>query len=390
MGNVETVFLQAVRDGLQRCVIENPGLSQDEWKALLNISLEQSLLPVVFEAVYAFLPEDLEREYRIYAIEYIRKQMRSTRKFLEVYKKLISSGFSPLVVKGIVCRDAYMLSDWRISSDEDIYINKDEYQSFHDLMKQLGFKCREPNYDSEHELLYYKDGMHIEGHWELFPKENRLWQHMNELSEEIIGRARYLDIEKTPILAPEPTDHMIYLLLHAMKHFSLAGVGIRQICDIVQWNKKYKVDWNRIRTTMEQFGGIHFTEALLDAGHRYFDMPIPDGWDLKDSSHLIEDALKGGVFGSSTKERLHSAAFTSVDGIGHHFAYDLLRSIFPSRKVMEINYPWVSKSRALLPLGWSVRLIKYAANIGKGNSPIKSIQIGSSRVKLLKEYDVFQ
>ena len=213
---------------------------------------------------------------------------------------------------------------------------------------------------------------------------------MNALTEGILKRAVHRKIEGTDVLVMAPTDHMIYMLLHAMKHFTLSGVGIRQICDIVQWDKRYELDWKRVAETMESLGGTRFTEAVLDAGNRLFGMKIPEGWKTADSSDFIEDAMAGGVFGTSTQERLHSSSITSANGIGHNTVYNLFRTLLPSRKVMEINYPWVRRNRVLLPIGWGVRILRYVMRIGKHNSPIHSLQIGKKRMELLKEYDVFQ
>ena len=387
---IDKIFLESVASGLERSRIEDPGLSSEEWRDLMRLSVEQSLLPLVFEAVYTFLPEDLERRYRAQTLAWISRQMRDTEAFLRMYRQLTDCGIEPLVIKGIVCRDAYMLPDWRVSSDEDIYVERAEYVRFHTNMLQLGFGGAEPNFHSEHEVLYVRDELRIEGHWELFPQENGLWDKMNVLTAEIMRRARHIIIEGTEILTPEPTDHMIYLLLHAMKHFTLSGVGIRQICDIVQWDRKYEIDWARIREVITPLGGAGFTSAILDAGNRYFGMQIPEGWSPADSTDLLRDALEGGVFGQNTEDRLHSASITSVDGTGHPMVHNLLQSLFPSREVMEINYPWIRRSRLLLPVGWGVRLFQYASKVGEGVSPFRSIQIGTQRRQLLREYEVFR
>lgn len=390
MEKIGRLFLQAVALGLERNKIEDPDLSQDEWRELMQLSADQAMLPIVFEAVYSVMPEELEKEYRAVTLSWISKQVRNTEIFLETYRKLTEMGIEPLVFKGIVCRDTYTLPDWRVSSDEDIYIERNAYMHFHECMKQLGFKAADPNFRSEHETIYYRKELQIEGHWELFPRENRLWEKMNALTEEMVKRADYLEIEGTRILVLEPTDHMIYLLFHAMKHFTLAGVGIRQICDIVQLNKKYDIDWNRVASVMDSQGGARFAAAILDACYRLFSMRVPEGWEPIDSTDLIEDALEGGVFGHSTEDRIHSASITVADGMRHGTVYGLLRTAFPSREVMEINYPWVSRSMLLLPIGWGVRLFRYTGKIGKSSSPLRSIKIGKQRLKLLKKYDVFQ
>ena len=385
-------FLKSVSAGLHRKAIDDPSFSAEEWRALLDLSAEHTLLPVVFESVYTLLPKDLEIEYRKTSVSLIADQVQRTNQFLRVYQELKKAGIEPLVIKGIICRSTYDLSDWRISSDEDIFIPRDDFPRFHQAMCRIGFQSSPPNYTSEHETVYRGGGITIEGHWELFPQETHQWMHMNSLAEDILRRAYHVDIDGVSILTPEPTDHMIFLLLHAMKHFALAGVGIRQICDIAMWGNKYKIDWARVKETTDSCGATHFTEAIIDAANRHFGLPVPEGWNLVDSTDLIQDALEGGVYGRSTEDRLHSASITSTSKGDNYFKFkNLLCAIFPNRKAMEINYPWVSKSPLLLPAGWCVRLLRYAISIiRKGVSPIRSIEIGRRRIRLLREYNVFQ
>ena len=233
--HIETVFMNAVLAGMERRPIEDPKFSTEEWRILLNLSVEQALLPIIFESVYPLLPEELEPEYRAQSVEWITKQVQRTDLFLRVYRGLQKEGIEPLVVNGIVCRETYELSDWRVSSDEDIVIPQADFMRFHECMCHNGFQCTPPNFKSEHETVYKGGGIIIEGHWKLFSQEMNRWEYMNTQAADIMQRARYVDIDGTRILTLEPTDHMIYLLLHSMKHFSLAGVGIRQICDIAMW-----------------------------------------------------------------------------------------------------------------------------------------------------------
>lgn len=385
------IFLKAVSAGLKRKIIEDPLLTEQEWRALMDLSSKHALLPVVFESVYPLLPVELEHEYRIATISLISNQARKTDLFLRVYQEFQKKNIEPLVIKGIVCREAYDLSDWRVSADEDLYIPRSEFPHFHDLMGQIGFQSSSPNYRSEHETVYTGEGIIIEGHWELFPQESQYLNQMNILVTDIMHRARYMDIDGVKILTPEPTDHLIYLILHALKHFSSAGVGIRQICDIAMYSKKYEVDWNRVKETTSCFGATYFTEAIIDAANRYFDMSVPDGWSVVDSTNLIKDSLAGGTFGHSSADRLHSAYITTESEEKTSRLASILRAAFPNRKVMEINYHWVSKSRLLLPVGWLVRLVRYAGIVTKtGESPLHSIEIGRSRIKLLKEYGILK
>jgi hypothetical protein len=225
----------------------------------------------------------------------------------------------------------------------------------------------------------------------MFPHAHGVWKEINDISEEFMQRAVHLSTGGIDILTLEPTDHMIYLLLHAMKHFALSGVGIRQICDVAVWGEKYVLDWDRVKDTLKKAGGLIFAEAVLDAGIRYFDMNLPEGWERRDCTNLVLDSLGGGTFGHASSDRLHSASMTSVGTInGQSAAVSLIKAVFPSRTVMEINYPWVAGNRLLLPVGWTVRLFRYIRKIEKNNTPLGSIRIGMQRMKLLEEYGVLQ
>ena len=43
-----------------------------------------------------------------------------------LFDKMRQNGLTPLIVKGIVCRDLYPNPDLRTSNDEDLYIPRDQ------------------------------------------------------------------------------------------------------------------------------------------------------------------------------------------------------------------------------------------------------------------------
>lgn len=385
MDRTGRILIKALASSLEGRLLEDPGLSEKEWEEVMSLAALQSVLPLVFESVWPLLPEQLEKRCRAEVLTLVTGQVRAFEEFAGVYRALSEKGIRPLVFKGAVCRSLYPQPDFRVSADEDIYVRQEDYMELHRALQDLGFTCTEPSFRSAHETLYRGRDLMIEGHWQLFPEESALYGEMNSLSEGILSRAEEMEIEGTAFLVPEPTDHMIYLLLHAMKHFVLAGVGIRQICDIALWGRRYSIDWDRVRDTVSSLGGLTFTEALLDAAAACFDMPLPRGFEKRDSSRLVLDALKGGTFGGSSRDRWNSASLTMAGGDG---ALPLLKAVFPSRTVMEVLYPWVRKSPLLVPVSWGVRLFGYAKRIGKEASPLNSIRIGRERSALLKEYGI--
>lgn len=384
------VFLKSTYAFLRGETLEAE-LSEAGWRELIRLAQEQKMLPMLFEAVGASIPEELRSDTKKQVRRLVVAQTVRTAQFLSLYSELYAVGINPLVVKGIVCRSLYSKPDLRASADEDLYIPLGSYPEFHEKMLSLGFRAEEPDYKNSHEARYTKDGLLIEGHWELFPRDSSALSGLNELNSGFFARAKMRSCEGAELLTLEDSDHMIFLLLHAYKHFINSGVGLRQICDIALWAQAHTLDWPRIKTAMSAINGEHFAAAIFDAAEKYCGVKKPDGFPDADCTALISDALSGGVYGSADMSRRHSGTMTlsAVEAERESKAHiPLLRTLFPNRAVMEVSFPWVKKSAALLPAAWTIRFVRYLTQLGEGNRAAESIKIGTQRTELLKEYKI--
>lgn len=142
---------------------------------------------------------------------------------------------------------------------------------------------------------------------------------------------------------------------------------------------------------MRSVHGECFAAAVFDAGERYFGMEYPPHFERADCTALTNDALDGGIYGTSDMSRKHSGSMTleAVDASEKgKTGRPLLRTLFPNRSVMEASYPWVKKSAALLPAAWAARIAKYAVSRGTDNSAAESVRIGNERIELMKYYKI--
>lgn len=366
-------------------------LSDVQWQELIEKAAQQKAIPMVYESLGDEMPESIKKVCKSTVLYTVAGQMQRTTAFLEVYKEFAAVGITPLVVKGIICRSVYEKPEYRVSADEDLYVPLEQYPAFHEKMLELGFKTKEPDYKNAHEERYIRGALLIEGHWELFPQENDALNALNAYSEGFWARSCTQTFEGVELKTLEPTDHMIFLLFHTYKHFVNSGVGVRQICDIAQWSTHYELDWKRIRDAMKSMRGECFAAALFDAGEKYFGMKFPDGWERTDSTALLNDSLSGGIYGSNDMSRKHSGSITlSAVESAHNEkkSVPLAKTLFPNRAVMEMSYPWVKKSGALLPAAWCVRIIRYIGERGNNNTAAESLKIGAERIELLKEYRI--
>ncbi len=383
-------FLKSITSYLNHepCHAEIPG--DFSWEALRVLSVEQQLLPFVYTSLQDQLPGEVRALWRREVMLSIASQVRRNAIFLDTYRALSEMGFSPLVVKGILCRQTYPKPDERSSSDEDLYVPLEEYPAFHKVLLDLGYKADEPDYKNAHEGRYYKGDFVLEGHWELFPQENKALNVLNQLNSGFWERSRFQEIDGVRLRVLDPTDHMTFLLLHAFKHFVNSGVGVRQICDVARWSLSYEIEWERVRQAMVLIHAEVFAGAVMDAAQKYFGMIPPTAWSLEDSSALLEDALKGGVYGNNTMKRKYSGGITlsAMEATEKRSRFHaVLRAVFPLRTVMELKYPWVKKSVLLLPAAWIARIVSYLLR-GNDKDAAETVRIGSERMKLLKQYKI--
>ena len=404
--------LQYFLDG--RKVGWEDGFSAEDWKEFFTLCQHHQILPMIYEAVYscpafASCAPETAQMIKGQVIRQVMVQSRKTEEFLQLYRKLLEQGLTPLVVKGLVCRNLYREPDYRSSGDEDVLIPAEQFHRCSDVFVQNGMLPLEPekNPDEEGEVPYYKKGgsLHIELHKELFSSESEAYGNLNHLFADVFDRKIQEEINGVPIYTMCHTDHLLYLILHAFKHFLHSGFGIRQVCDIVVYADTYgsKIDWDYV---LEQCRSIHadiFAASLFDIGKKYmhFDEEkacYADNWRSiqADGTDMLEDLIDGGVFGDSSMSRKHSSNITlqavSEDKKGKKASASIVQSLFPARKYMERTYTYLKDYPFLLPVTWAFRIGKYVKETRQtgGNNARESIEIGNKRVDLMKKYKIIQ
>lgn len=395
-------------------VLWKDGMEPAQWEELFRLSQHHQILPMVYDAVYscpAFgtCPPQLVQMIKGQVIRQVMVQSRKTEEFLQLYRKLLEKELTPLVVKGLVCRNMYREPDYRASGDEDVLIPAEQFRDCADVFQENGMLPAEPdkNLDEEGEVPYYRAGgaLHIELHKELFSSESEAYGNLNAFFSDVFERKIREEIGGVSVYTMCHTDHLLYLILHAFKHFLHSGFGIRQVCDIVIFADVYgeDIDWDFVLGRCREIHADVFAASLFDIGRKYMNFDpekacYPASWSSleADGGDLLEDLLDGGVFGDSSLSRKHSSNITlqavSEDKKGKKASASIVQSLFPDRKYMERTYSWLEKYPFLLPAAWGFRIGKYLKESGKqgGNSAMESMEIGSRRVDLMKKYKIIQ
>ena len=370
-----------------------------DWPAIFTLANQQKLLPILFEAVRK--TPAAEENTALFAVtkqqvigQVLNQTVRSAE-FSELYRKLRSVGLHPIVVKGQLCSRLYPLKDHRISADDDLYIPDAEFMTCHEQLLANGLTTDTPadELSTADEVSYTKKDspLYIELHRHLFDSSEDAHDELNHFFADI------QPVEVDGFLTMPPHDHLLYLILHAYKHFVRSGIGLRQFCDIGLWAREYhdEIDWQRLYDQCASVHAATFAAAAFRIATDYlgieFDLPAP--WcDSVAVEPLLHDTLCGGVYGSNDYTRLHSSTVTlnAVKASRTGEKGSVLRSVFPKREYLERNYPYLKKHPYLLPVAWVQRIVHYASEKQNAadNSASGSIKLAEERIELMKRYGV--
>ena len=370
-----------------------------DWPAVFTLANQQKLLPILFEAVRK--TPAAEENAALFAVtkqqvigQVLNQTVRSAE-FADLYRKLRTVGLHPIVVKGQLCSRLYPLKDHRISADDDLYIPDAEFMACHEQLLANGLRTGTPadELSTADEVSYTKNGspLYIELHRHLFDSAEDAHDELNHFFADLNP------VEMDGFLTMPPHEHLLYLLLHAYKHFVRSGIGARQFCDIGLWARAYhsEIDWQRLHEQCESVHAATFAAAAFHIAGDYlgieFDLPAP--WDGSiDVEPLLHDTLCGGVYGSNDLTRLHSSTVTlnAVKASRTGEKSSVLRTLFPKREYLERRYPYLKKRPYLLPVAWVQRIAHYAGEkkTGADSSASGSIKLAKERIELMKRYDI--
>ena len=288
-----------------------------DWPAVFALAGQQKLLPILFETVRKMpVAKENAALFAVTKQQVIGQALNQTvraSEFAGLYQKLRAAGLHPVVVKGQLCSRLYPLKDHRISADDDLYIPDAKFMACHEQLLANGLTTDTPadELPTADEVSYTKSDspLYIELHRHLFDSAEDAHDELNHFFADLNP------VEIDGFLAMPPHEHLLYLLLHAYKHFVRSGIGARQFCDIGLWARAYhsEIDWQRLHEQCESVHAATFAAAAFRIARDYlgidFDLPAP--WsEAVDVEPLLHDTLCGGVYGSNDLTRLQSSTVT--------------------------------------------------------------------------------
>ncbi len=401
----QELFVRAARAAMRAESVEIAGkMELSQWEEFFALCRSHKLLPAALTAVcscpqFRELPAEERSALVAEATRQVASQTQRSFGICSLSARAQQRGLKHLVMKGIACRSLYPRPDERPSADEDLLV--EDFEGWCGFLQEEGFRFQNPGAEPERdfEIGFLRGGEYIELHRKPFAPDSPVMGKFNAQFEGSVERARPLETELGSIPVMEPGEHLLYLLLHAYKHFIHSGFGLRQLCDIVLWVEKYgpEIEWEKVLKALENLGLRHFAAAVFQLGKAQLglhvekaNLPTELFWEKAPCAELLEDMLSGGIYGSASKSRVHSSGLTLrfVEG---EKGSGVLANLFPAAEKMEHSYPFLKGKRALLPLAWGLRILGYAREVltSKGDSsPAESVEIARKRKELFKKLEI--
>ena len=410
MDRSSELFLQALKAALEdRQVNWGDEVTGEQLCRVLALAQEHHVQPMIFETVYACpaaakLDPTMLTLCRRNTVQTVMGQTLKTQDFLELIDCLRQKNIRPLVVKGLVCRNLYPKPDYRFSGDEDVFCGEHQFKACHKAMICFGMEPCSSTLDS-YEVPYRKgDGsLYIELHKTLFSQDSDIFSDCNRLFSDAFSRSVDISVNGVSVPTLGYTDHMLYLIVHAFKHFLHSGFGIRQVCDMVLYANTYgeNIDWKYILKKCQGIRAEKFAAAIFEIGGKYlvFDPALahyPRFWReiSVEIDPILEDMLCGGIYGASDRSRVHSSNMTlhavSADKKGKKSKGNVFFTIFPPAKSLESRFSYLHRRPYLLPFAWICRIIVYIKECftEPSSAAAEVIRTGERRVELLRQYDI--
>lgn len=385
-------------------------MAPELWNSLFLLAREQNIFPLFYEAVspcpaFAALEEPLRAELRRSAIQSTARQTMRTAAFRPLYEKMTGAGLHPVIMKGLALRALYPNPDQRPSSDEDILLPAEEFSRCCALLAKQGLRCTTPEADPEtaFELGFLSEDnlVYLEIHRSPFSPDTEALRRCNEWFRSPGDRAMEITLEGFSFRTLNREDQLLYLVLHAFKHFIYSGFGLRQVCDILLWSERFgpELDWPELFRKWESVRCHRFAAALFRLGQKYLGSEDVTGGYVSgfapescSPEPLLADLLNAGVFGGSTLSRKHSATITlgAVNAAHTGTRHSPIKTLFPPRSSLTGTYPWLNDRPWLLPAAWCGRLLRYIREVTRSpdSRPGESLQLGRDRLALLRQYGI--
>ncbi len=276
---------------------------------------------------------------------YIQGMFRSEKQMKavgEIYSAFNENGIDYLPLKGCNMKYLYPKPELRSMGDADILIKKEHEQKAEDILKEMGYTQVD---DIDHHKAWHSSSLHLEIHRQPFSKNNMEYYSYYGDGWKFAQKAegnRYCF---------SPEDEFIYIFTHFAVHCRSGGIGLRHAADFYVYRKAFPfLDEKYLEEEIKKLHLFKFYKNVSALMNYWFE----EGERTEEAETLSDFILSAGDWGNYQNALLSSSVKEQQKKGGNSFSKTgyLIKAVFPSLEIMQINYPYLQKHPVFLPVFW--------------------------------------
>ncbi|MBE5961219.1 MAG: hypothetical protein E7256_07510 [Lachnospiraceae bacterium] len=410
LGELEKKFIQIVKASISNKIYDTD-LSLDMLNKIFDLSQKNGLTSIIFSALSPNLKKyekesSLYQTWKQFAFQVSLDQYRKAQELREIAVLAEQCNISLIFIKGPLLASLYPQYALRYSSDIDLYLSAEDLNVMEGILQKKGFLHVEDKSKENVKVFSKEDSIVLELH-------TRLWEDYESNAIKILEEYRINDVEnKSPycifnnsiiVNGLEYTNHLIFLIFHMIKHFSLGGNKLSFITDIALYVNYYidKLDLQRFWSCIKDAGYEKFTIYIFSIAKDCFNMNSKVFWgkaSLVGYDDVLDDIINTYNVVDSEKGRYYFMCtimpYYLGDGkVGKNKFLQLLYLMFPAQSALSPKYSYGKKNKFLLFVSWWHRLFSYFLYVISGNEKYKiskKFEIVDRKLTLLKKLNLIE
>ena len=261
------LFLQLVRLGIGHSAKFQP--IAVNWTEIKTLAEKQGLSAVILDGIERVsqdcqIPLDLK-------LQWIGEVLQEYEGRYKKYEKVIgdlagfynSYGFKMMVLKGYACSLDWPKPEHRPCGDIDIWLFGKQKEADAVIAREKGIDV---DYSHHHHTIFNWDDFTVENHYD-FINTHRHYSHRGlEKIFKDLGQddSHYVVVNGEKIYLPSPNLHALFLIRHALNHFTSIGINLRQVLDWAFFAEKHtnEIDWKWLNGILEKYHMMDFYNCL--------------------------------------------------------------------------------------------------------------------------------
>ena len=379
MNDVQSLLLQVISAALFGG--KTPNIEAEHIDLFVKESKSQAVFPLFFSVIKSRLQAKLSAgQFETYKGEFFRYAINGTQNFVEhgeLHELMTANDVPYVAMKGLASAMYYPEPSLRTMGDVDFLVDKDNLATAGKLLESIGFSIGHGSENESKHIAYKRPPQSV---WEMHRSINGVPQ--NTVGEKIqaeldstIDTAETVKIDGFTCRVPEKFHHGLIMLLHTASHLTSEGVGLRHLCDWVVFASSLSDEQfcEIFEKKLNEFGLWRFAQVLTLLGIKYLGAPKCQ-WAIESKNvdevtlqGLMEDILSGGNFGKKDLNRYREIKYISERG-EHTVSSDGIfrQGMRTLNSKVYSDYPFISRHRVFLPVGWIAESGKYAALLISG------------------------